>query len=133
MSQLAQMALVALPAGGSLPEGCSIRLEAVGPPVDPGALDEAFEGLMADLMADADDALDNVDEEWLVPEAGKPVPPELLEPSTLRDAVRRIGMDAQARGDEEGWLAACRVLACLRVGPIMEVADALVEQLRDIE
>lgn len=133
MGNVVQVVLVALPAGGRLPDGCAIRMEAVGAPVLAEAVDEAFEGLMADLTADADDALDNIDEAWLVPEPGEPVPPELLEPATLRDAVRRVGLDAQAHGDEDGWQAACRVLACLRVGSIMAVADALVEQLRGIE
>lgn len=64
--------------------------------------------------------------------AGQPVPEDLLDPQTLAAAIKLRQRQAAAAGDEVRELACCRLLAALRVGPIQDVADTLVEQFTGI-
>jgi len=64
--------------------------------------------------------------------AGRPVPEDLLDPQTLATAIKLRRHQAESEGDEVRYLACCRLLCALGVGPIQDVADTLVEQFTGI-
>ena len=67
------------------------------------------------------------------PSPCKPVPQEFLTSDTLTHALYAEIKKHKASGDEDREYAARAVLACLRVGPIDQVADALVEHFVTLE
>jgi hypothetical protein len=76
---------------------------------------------------------EHIDMEIMSPSPGKPAPSWAIDPGTLSDAIRIEINKARKSGDEAREYAARALLACLRVGHIDQVADALIEHFVEIE